>query len=213
MRVFSSFLIFAAIAVAQEPLDVKSLGLVGDRFAPLTWEQMTPEQRTMTEHVLAGQRRSMGGPFNILLRSPEMGDQAQQLGASLRFLPSMPVRLRELAIIITARHWTSQFEWQVHSDAARQAGLGDAVIKSIAEGLKPETLQFDESVIYNFATELLTTKQVSDSTFAAAHRLLGERGVVDLVALMGYYQMVAMLLNVDRYPLDNGAQPLKPLPQ
>jgi 4-carboxymuconolactone decarboxylase len=198
---------------AQQAPDVKNLGLVGDRFAPLTWEQMTPEQKTMTEHVLAGQRRSMGGPFNILLRSPEMGDLAQQFGASMRFLTSMPVKLRELAIIVTSRYWTSQFEWQAHSAAARQAGLSDATIRAIAEGRKPESLQPDEAVVYNFATELLTKKQVSDSTFAAARQLLGERGVVDLTALMGYYQMVAMMLNVDRYPLADGeTPPLKPLP-
>ena len=142
-----------------------------------------------------------------------MGDLAQQFGASMRFLTSMPVKLREFAIIITSRYWTAQFEWQAHSVAARQAGLSDAVINAIAEGRKPQSLQPDETVVYNFATELLTTKQVSDPTFAAAKNLLGERGVVDLVALMGYYQMVAMMLNVDRYPLGDGVElPLKPLP-
>jgi 4-carboxymuconolactone decarboxylase len=209
----SSYLLFVVAAHAQQAADVKNLGLVGDRFAPLTWDQMTPEQKTMTEHVLAGQRRSMGGPFNILLRSPEMGDLAQQFGASMRFLTSMPVKLRELAIIITSRYWTAQFEWQAHSAAARQAGLSDAVINAIAEGRRPQSLQPDEVVVYNFATELLNTKQVSDPNFIAAKNLLGERGVVDLIGLMGYYQMVAMMLNVDRYPLGDGvAPPLKPLP-
>ena len=187
------------------------LALRGDRFAPLTWEKMTPEQRTMAEHVLAGPRRGLDGPMNILLRSPEMGDMAQQFGASMRFLTSMPAKLRELAIIVTARHWTAQFEWQAHARAAADAGLDATIIADIAERRRPAKLAPDETVVYNFVTELLTNKQVSDPTFAAARGQLGERGVVDLIGLLGWYQMVSMLLNVDRYPLPAGTQPaLKP---
>jgi 4-carboxymuconolactone decarboxylase len=211
MRI-TALLVGAALTVsAQTP--PPELNLRGDRFAPLTWDKMTPEQRTMTEHVLAGPRRSLDGPMNILLRSPEMGDLAQQFGASMRFLTSMPEKLRELAIIITARHWSSQFEWQAHSRAAAQAGLDASIISAIAEGRRPAKLEPEEAVVYNFVTELLTTKQVSDPTFAAARAQLSERGVVDLIGLLGWYQMVGMLLNVDRDPLPDGATaPLKPLP-
>lgn len=205
MRLARFALTAASLFAQQAPLNLR-----GDRFAPLTWETMTPEQRTMAEHVLAGQRRSLDGPFNILLRSPEMGDKAQDFGASMRFLTSMPVKLRELAIILTAQHWKSQFEWLVHARAAQDAGLDPATIAAIAEGRRPARLAAEEAVIYNFATELLNTKQVSDATFAAAKAQLGERGVVDLIGLMGYYQMIAMMLNVDRYPLPEGtAAPLK----
>jgi len=205
----AAFVLTAAVAFAQQPPEI---ALRGDRFAPLTWQTMTPEQRTMAEHLLAGPRRGLDGPFNVLLRSPEMGDFAQQFGASMRFLTSMPTKLRELAIILTARHWTSQFEWQAHSRAAAQAGLDPAIITAIAEGRRPAKLAPEEAVIYNFVTELLDTKQVSDPTFAAARQQLTERGVVDLLGLMGWYQMVAMMLNVDRYPLPDGGQPeLKPL--
>ena len=198
----------AGAMFAQAPPD---FSLRGDRFAPLTWEKMTAEQRTMTEHVLAGPRRSLDGPMNILLRSPEMGDIAQQFGASMRFLTSMPTKLRELAIIVTARHWTAQFEWQAHSRAAADAGLDPAIISAIAENRRPAKLAPEEAVVYNFVSELLTTKKVSDPTFAAARGQLGERGVVDLIGLLGWYQMVSMLLNVDRYPLPDGAPlPLKP---
>ena len=142
-----------------------------------------------------------------------MGNKLQDFGASMRFLESMPAKLREMAIIMTARAWTSQFEWQVHAAAARQAGLSDAIINAIRDGKRPEEMADDEATVYAFATELLTSKQVGDAAFARAKTLLGERGVVDLVALMGYYQTVAMLLNVDRYPLPAGTQPeLKPLP-
>jgi len=167
----------------------------------------------MVDHLLAGPRGGLGGPFNVLLRSPEMGDQAQAFGASMRFLTSMPAKLRELAIIVTARYWTSHYEWQAHRRAAAQAGLSEAIITDIAAGKRPAALDAQETVIYNFATELLTTKKVSDATFAAAKRQLGERGVVDLIGLMGWYQMVSMLLNVDQYPLGEGVvSELKPLP-
>jgi 4-carboxymuconolactone decarboxylase len=201
-------LLCTASAFAQQsPPDLKALGLTGNRFAPPAWEEMTQEQRTLIEHVLAGPRDSLGGPFSVLLRSPQMGDQLQEFGAAMRFLESIPAVLRELAIIVTARHWNSEYEWQVHSRAAAQAGLDDSIIDAIRAGTRPKSLAPDQAAVYDFSTELLTTRGVSDSTFAAARQLLGERGVVDLMALMGYYQTVAMMLNVDRYPLPAGAKP------
>lgn len=209
MRI-AAFLLSAVLLAAQARPEIN---LKGDRFAPLNWDTMTPEQRKMAESVLAGPRRDLSGPMNILLRSPEMGDIAQQFGASMRFLTSMPAKQRELAIILTARHWTAQFEWQAHARAAEQAGLDTAIIRDIAEGRRPGKLTPEETVVYNFTTELLTTHQVGDATFAAAKAQLGERGVVDLIGLMGWYQMVSMLLNVDRFPLPDGmAPPLKALP-
>jgi 4-carboxymuconolactone decarboxylase len=198
--------LLVAILHAQRAPDTSNLGLVGDRFAPLKWEQMTPEQKTMTMNLLNGPRRGLGGPFNVLLRSPEMGDLTQKLGEYARFRPELPAKLRELAIIITARHWTAQYEWNAHRQAAQQAGLGTAVIEAIANRKRPAGMQADEEVVYNFSTELLETKQVSDANFKAAVNRFGEKGVVDLIGVMGYYQMVSMLSNVDRYPLPNGVQ-------
>ena len=201
-------LLCTASAFAQQsPPDLKALGLTGNRFAPPTWEEMTPEQRTLIEHVLAGPRDSLGGPFNVLLRSPQMGDGLQEFGATMRFLDSVPPVLRELAIIVTARHWKSEYEWQVHSRAAAQAGLDASIIDAIRAGRRPGSLAPAEAAVYDFSTELLTTHAVSDATFAAARERLGERGLVDLMALMGYYQTVAMMLNVDRYPLPAGSKP------
>src|SRR2546422_1589632 len=200
-----------AIAAAQTP-NPRDVQLIGDRFKPLKYDEMTPAQKTMVEHLLAGERRGTGGPFNVLLRSPEMGDLAQQFGAQMRFHSSLPPRLNEMAIIITARHWTAQYEWTAHRAAAQQAGLNQAIIDAIAEGRRPAKMQEDEEILYNFCTELLNTKQVSDATFQAAVKKFGERTVVDAIGVMGYYQLVSMLLNVDRYPLANGAKPeLKPL--
>ena len=198
-------------AAAPNPRDVK---LVGDRFKPLKYDEMTPAQKTMIESLLSGERRgNTGGPFNVLLRSPEIGDLAQKLGAGVRFHSSLPPRLNELGIIITARFWTAQFEWNAHKRAALAAGVSPAIVEAIAAGTRPASMQPDEEAVYNFGTELLRTKQVSDATFQAATKAVGERGVVDLISVMGYYQMVSMLLNVDRYPLGPGVQPdLKPLP-
>jgi 4-carboxymuconolactone decarboxylase len=211
---------FALVAIAaaqrgQAPPasrpDPKNIVLRGDRFKPLTYDEMTPAQKTMLERLLAGPRGGADGPFNVLLRSPEMGDLAQQFGAA-RFTTPVPRKLWELAVIITARHWTSQFEWYAHRRGAEQAGLSPAICDAIAGGRRPAQMQPDETVIYDFASELLETKQVSDATFKAARDLLGERGVVDLIGVMGWYGTVSMLLNVDRYPLPEGVQPpLKPL--
>jgi 4-carboxymuconolactone decarboxylase len=203
-----SFVLLASLLIgAQQTPDTSNLGLVGDRFKPLTWDVMNPAQRTMTMNLLTGPRRGMGGPFNVLLRSPEMGDLAQKLGEYARFRPEVPPKLRELAIIVTARHWTAQYEWNAHRRAAAQAGLKEEIIKAIAERKRPTGMQPDEESVYNFATELLETKNVSDATFKNVVDKFGEKGVVDIVGVMGYYQLVSMLLNVDRYPLPAGTQP------
>jgi len=185
---------------------------VGDRFKPLKYDEMTPAQKTMLEHILSSERRSAAGPFNVLLRSPEMGDLAQQFGSKMRFHSSLPPKLNEMAIILVARHWTAHYEWYVHRRAAKKAGLDEAIIQAIAEGKRPGKMPADEEIIYNFSTELLTTKQVSDATFKACRDRFGERGVVDTIGVLGYYELVSMLLNVDRYPLPEGEEPeLKPL--
>ena len=138
--------------------------------------------------------------------------QAQKLGAQLRFHSALPNRLNEFAILMTARFWNSQFEWYAHHKYALDAGLSPAVIDAVAAGKRPTSMQPDEEVVYNLCNELLSTRQVSDATFRAAVNGLGERGVVDLVGVMGYYHLVSMLLNIDRYPLPDGAKPeLKPL--
>lgn len=218
-HLFTRCLVLAAtvgVAAAQTPAtkpDPRALKLRGDRFKPLTYDEMTLPQRTMIDHLLAGPRGGAEGPFNVLLRSPEMGDLAATFGAATRFSTSVPRKLNELAIILVARYWTSQYEWYAHQRAAVAAGLAPAITEAIANGQRPRGMQADEEVVYNFCTELLNTKQVTDQTFAATKALLGERGVVDLIGVMGWYHTVSMVLNVDRYPMpDGGPLPLKPLP-
>lgn len=198
--------LFAAQA-PQAAVDTSNLRLVGDRFKPMTWDQMNDAQKKMTIDTLTGPRRGLGGPFNVLLRSPEMGDLAMKFGEYSRFRPEVPAKLRELAIIVTARHWTAQFEWNAHRNAAAQAGLSADIITAIANRKRPTGMQPDEEAVYNFANELLETKQVTDATFKNVKDRFGEKGVVDIIGIMGWYQMVSMLLNVDRYPLPAGAVP------
>jgi 4-carboxymuconolactone decarboxylase len=179
----------------------------GDRFKPLVYDQMTPAQKTMTDHVLAT-RGSMNGPFNVLLRDPEMGDITQQLGAQIRFHSSVPAKLNELAIIMTLANLGTDFEFQAHSRLALRAGLSQGIPEALAAGNRPASMTTDEETAYNFCNELLTKHQVSDRAYAAALKLLTECGVVDLISAMGYYHLVGMALNVDRYPLPEGTKPV-----
>src|SRR5262249_52169001 len=130
MRLYVLAIVSASLALAQTPAtqpanppSTSDLQLRGDRFKPLTYAEMNPAQKTMTDHLLAGERRGLGGPFNVLLRSPEMGDLAAQFGGVMRFHSSIPSKLNEMAIIITARYWTAQYEWNAHKRAALAAGL------------------------------------------------------------------------------------------
>jgi 4-carboxymuconolactone decarboxylase len=189
------------------------LRLRGDRFRPLDYEHLTAEQKIMADHVIGGDRGSMSGPYNVLLRSPEMGDLVQQLGAYLRFHSAVPDKLKEFAIILTARFWNSQHEWYTHKKLALHAGVSSPIVEAVRVGERPKHMQSEEEAVYNFVTELNKSKQVSDPVFQAALEKLGEKGTVDLMALVGYYHLVSIILNVDRYPLVDGVKPeLKPLP-
>lgn len=202
----------AGLALSQSPNE-PDLQMRGRRFPPLQYGEMTPEQKTMTDHILAGERGTMHGPYNVLLRSPEMGDLAQKYGGHLRFHSSIPKKLNELAILMTARFWNSQFVWHMHRQFAVQAGLSAGVIDAVALGERPSSMAPDEEAVYQFCDELLNTRGVSDATFRKAKELFKERGIVDLIGVMGYYQLASMLLNVDQYPMPEGVTPeLGPLP-
>ena len=197
-----------ATHAARPPLNMR-----GKRFKPLTWETMTPAQLQMANSVLAGQRGSMQGPYNVLLRSPELGNLAQQFGAHTRFNSSLPLALNELAILLVARLWTCQFVWYAHRRIALDAGLDASLVEAISKGQLPQGLNAELSAVHGFCDELLQTRQISDARFAAVKQLFGEAGVVDLMGTMSYYTLVCMALNVDQYPLPEGAEPgLAPLP-
>jgi 4-carboxymuconolactone decarboxylase len=201
-------LLFAALfALAQSQTKSNDLGLRGDRFKPLTADQLTPEQKTMVDHLLKGERAGLNGPFNVLLRSPEMGDLAQQFGASMRFHSSIPKKLNEFAIILTARFWGAEYEWYAHKRAALMAGMEQPIVDAVTANRRPSGMDKDEEIVYNFCTDVLKNHQVSDAVFKATRDRFGEKGVVDLMGVMGWYNFVSMMLNVDRYPLPEGAKP------
>src|SRR5687768_7302308 len=192
--------------------DPTNLALVGNRFPPLTWAELNEQQKTMMRHVLDGPRTAPNGPFNVMLRAPLMGDFAQELGAQVRFNSTLPPPLREMAILMAARHWTSHYEWNAHKAAALSAGLDPAIVAAIAAGERPRSMQPNEAALHRFCSELLETKRVGDDTFAAMKTAFGEQGMAEVIFTLGYYSMVSMLLNVDEHPLPAGVEvELKPL--
>lgn len=206
--------LMGAGAIAQTPSaqtkkapDPRSIVLRGDRFTPLNYDEMTAAQKAMVDHLLAGERGGMNGPFNVLLRSPEVGDFAQKFGGAMRFRTGLPKDVSEVIIITTGRNWMAQYEWASHKAAALRNGVSPAIVDAIAAGKRPVGMPPDVEIAYNLIDELLTTHQVTDAAFKAAKDKYGERGVVDIVGLSGWYGLVSMLLNVDRYPLLEGQQP------
>lgn len=183
------------------------------RLEELTSETMTAEQRRVADAIQSGPRGAgLRGPFNALLRSPELADAVQKVGEYVRFKSSIPPRLNELAIIIAGRRWTAQYEFYAHRQLALRAGLKAEIADAIAEGRRPTGMDADETIVYDFATELLNTGQVSDATYHRTLARFSERGVIDLVGAVGYYSMVSLVLNVAQVPLPEGENlPLKPL--
>lgn len=185
-----------------------------ERLPPLAPERMTPRQREVAEAIAGGPRGGLRGPFQAWLRSPEVADRFQRVGEYVRFNSSIPPALNELAILVTAREWTAQFEWYAHNALAMKAGLPPAIAEAIARGERPAGMDADQRIVYDFSTELHRDKSVSDATYAAVVERFGEQGAVDLIAACGYYVAVAMTLNVSRVPLPDGvAPPLAPLSQ
>ncbi len=177
------------------------------RHQRVPYEELDPAQRRVHDIISTGLRGSVSGPFDALLLSPELCDRVQELGLFIRFENSLPGRLRELAILVTARHWTAQYEWYAHSQIARLEGLDDDVIEAIrirnAEHLDDPVLQ----TIRHFTTSLLTTGEVPDSVHAQVVKLVGDRGVADLVGTIGYYCLISLTLNAFDVPLPEGVAP------
>jgi 4-carboxymuconolactone decarboxylase len=178
------------------------------RFTTLTPETMTPEQKKVADAIQGGPRGAgLRGPFNALLRSPELCDLVQRVGAFVRYSSSIPARLNEMAIIMAGRKWTAQYEFYAHRRMALEAGLTPAIADAIAASTRPADMAEDETIVYDFVSELLATGQVSDAAFERAKKAFGERGVIDLVGATGYYSLVSMVLNVARVPLPAGVEP------
>lgn len=190
------------------------------RLPVLTSDQLNPGQKRVYDNITGdvrrqrarGQRKSdddgtLGGPFNALLYAPEVGDAVQKLGAALRFESSLPGHLRELAILMVAQRWRANYEWHAHAPIAAREGLDDAVIAAVKAGRTPGA-QADVQCIHRFVTELMDTRRVGDETYTQTRALIGEQGLVELIALVGYYAIISGLLNSFEVGVPEGA----PLP-
>jgi 4-carboxymuconolactone decarboxylase len=181
------------------------------RFPKLTTEQMSEAQRAVAAQISAGPRGEVRGPFIALIHNPKLAQHLQGLGEHLRWGGKLPAKLVELAVLITARRWTCQHEWFIHVELARKAGLDEQVIAAIRDGREP-TGGGDEAAVYAFCKDAHATGKVDEAHFSAVRERFGLDGALELLALSGYYTLMAMVLNTAGMPLpNNAAPPLKAL--
>lgn len=174
---------FAVRATGKEP-----------RFPQLTMDELNEQQKLLGEQIMKVSSVGLGGPYNPMIRSPVLGQRLYDLFYYLRWQTSVSTRLNEFAILIIGRQWRSQIEWFVHAPLAANAGLSAKVIAELKAGNRPSKMAEDEAVVYDFVTELTTTRKVSDETYARAKKIFHDQQIVDLTAVVGNYVMVAMLL-------------------
>jgi 4-carboxymuconolactone decarboxylase len=185
----------------------------GDRLPTIPPEKYTDEQRKAAEDFKAARKVPLFGPFEPMLHSPQLMNQARAMGDYLRFNSAIGNILSELAILIAAREWAQDYEWTVHAPIALKVGIKPDVIDAIADGRRPDAMSDDEQIVYDFLTELNRNRGVSDATFERADRRFGKKGVVDLTGINGYYALLAMQLNVARYPIPKDGKSLTRFPR
>jgi 4-carboxymuconolactone decarboxylase len=164
------------------------------RFPQLTMDQLDEKQKPLGEQIMKVSSTGIGGPYNPMLRSPVLGQRLFDLFHYLRWETSVPTRLNEFAILIIGRQWRSQVEWFAHAPIAAKAGLSPDIIAELKASKRPSNMAEDEALVYDFVTELTTTKKVCDETFARAKKVFNDQQIVDLTAVAGNYVMVAMML-------------------
>jgi 4-carboxymuconolactone decarboxylase len=185
----SLMFVFAAAALAE------------DRLPTIPPDQYTDEQVKAAEDFKAARNVPVYGPFEPLMHSPRVMNQARAMGDYLRYNSAIGNVLSELAILIAAREWTQDYEWYVHYPIALKAGIKPEIADAIANGTRPNLMSADEEIVYDFLTELNKYKRVSDHTFERADKRFGKKGIVDLTGINGYYTFLAMQLNVARYQI------------
>src|SRR5882724_6783406 len=181
------------------------------RYRDISVAEMNAAQKRVHDKIIAGRRGRFGGPFRLLIRAPEICEHASQLGEHLRWGTSLPDRLSELAIITTARFWRAQYEWYAHAPLAEKAGVPEAAIEAIRTGGTPLFTATDEALVHRLCSEIFRTQRLSDQSFNEAVAGLGEPGLVEVIAIIGYYTLIANTLNVFQVGLPDG-QPL-PFPE
>ncbi|MBI3715182.1 MAG: carboxymuconolactone decarboxylase family protein [Betaproteobacteria bacterium] len=187
---------------------------MNDRMPTLSRERMNDAQQKAADDLIAGPRKGVKGPFIALLRTPELMDRLQKVGEYLRFQSSLQAHISEFIMLIISREWTQQFEWAVHVPLALKAGIGEEIIQALADGRRPAGMNTDVESAYDFCEELLRNKGVCDTTYRRAVRVFGENGVIDMVAVAGYFITVSMVMNVAHTPAqaDAAVGPMPNLP-
>jgi 4-carboxymuconolactone decarboxylase len=206
-------LLFAVVAAAA-PL--QAAGQNSHRFTPLQSDQLSAEQKSWADTITAPPRNGNynNPPYRAYLRSPELANKLTPLSDYLRWHTSLPARLSEFAILITARQWTAQYEWYAHYPLAIKAGLDVKIAADLAAGKRPEGMKDDETALYDFVIQIYRDKKVSDAAYQLALKHFAERGVMDLIGIIGYYDLVSMtLITMQAEPLNNSVTPLPPLPR
>lgn len=185
-----------------------------DRMPPLAPERMDEAQKAAAAELTAGPRGGVKGPFIPMLRSPELMNRLQKVGEYLRFQSALEARINEFVMLITSREWTQQFEWFVHTPLALKAGIRPEIIDALAEGRRPSGMAEDEEIAYEVCDELFRTHGVCETTYRRAIAKFGERGVIDMIGLVGYFSTVSMIMNVAHTPpqADTSVKPLQPFP-
>jgi 4-carboxymuconolactone decarboxylase len=207
-RFRSTLIVCVAVSLLASPLAAQ------DRMPPIPVDKLSDAQKKAAEVFAEGRGYALRGPFVPLLRSPEVMLRAKAMGDYLRFKSVLAPRLNEMVILITAREWTQQYEWNAHHPAALKAGLRREIADAIAEGSRPAGMAEDEEIAYDTATEILRLKRVSDSTYRRAVAKFDEQGVIDLLGVVGYYNFLAIVMNATRKGLPEGvAEPLKRYPE
>ena len=184
-----------------------------ERLPTIPPAQYSDEQKKAAEDFLATRKVSVFGPFEPLMHSPQVMSQARAMGDYLRYNSAIGNTLSELAILVTAREWTQDYEWYVHQPIALKMGIKPEVAAAIADGRRPAAMTEDEAIVYDFSVELHRNKRVSDVTFERAEKRFGKKGVVDLTGINAYYALLAMQLNVAQYPLPKDGKRLVRLPE
>jgi 4-carboxymuconolactone decarboxylase len=195
----------AVVGAAVVATAAPEFNLRGNRFKPLAYQELNPVQKEFADKEIHNGRKPENGPFNIYLRSPEMAELSQPFSNYLRFKAPMPRKLKEIATMLTARYWGGQYVWYSHRQQALDAGVSPAFIAAMAAGERPANMAADEATMYDFTSQLLATRQVSDANFQAMKAVVGERGIVDTVATIGHFTGLTMMFVVDRYPVPQGA--------
>ncbi|WP_294537001.1 carboxymuconolactone decarboxylase family protein [uncultured Rhodoblastus sp.] len=205
---------FAALVLCFEALGLGagSSARAQQRLPTIPPAQYDEIQKKAADEFLAARKTPVFGPFEPLMHSPQVMSSARAMGDYLRYNSAVGVTLSELAILVVARNWSQDYEWFVHAPISLKQGIKPEIVAAIADGRRPEAMSEDEAIVYDFATELQNNRRVSDVTYARAQTRFGDKGVVDLTAILGYYTLLAMELNVARYAPPESAKPLPRFP-